>query len=298
MTSPPTATTALAHAAPHGSPAGAKVDIERPRRDAVTDYLLGGSLNTAIDRMFAADLVTAFPHLLQVAVTAAEFDRDAAQAILDRGIRRFLILGTGGLPITTGPSTLTTLHEAGARLVVIEHDPITKNVHDLADNGAATERAQVVYVPPAQCGGLARHPAVVDLLSSGEPVGISATALLRPRKLNLAAIVSLLQQAAAGSVLAITQLITPAHDPGIAASLADIATRFDQADIPIAVTDRAEADKHLGVLRHLPTGEPDAPWYSPRSAGADTSAVFTAAVTGPAPSTGHAATRPATPAGR
>ncbi|WP_410625669.1 SAM-dependent methyltransferase [Amycolatopsis sp. cmx-8-4] len=249
MTTTPTAPTEPARASgPPRIPEGVCVpDIEAPRLDPVADYLLGGSVNSQVDRDFAADLVTEFLHLPQLAVTAASWFCDAAQDMLDRGIRRFLVLGTGGLPITAGPSTLSTLHGAGARLVVVEHDLVTWYQHYLADNAAAG-RARVLCVPADQHHDLAQRHVVADLLRGSESVGILATALLRPRGHDLATILSLLDEAAPDSVLAITQLVTDADT-----ELGGLADRFDQKGIPISVADRTAAEKQLRPLRRLTT---------------------------------------------
>lgn len=246
----PTATAEPARAADLPRiPEGVRVpDTEAPRLDPIADYLLGGSVNSQVDRDFADDLIAAFPHLPQLAITAASWFRDAAQDMLDRGIRRLLILGTGGLPITAGPSTLSTLHQAGARLVVVEHDLITWWQHYLADNGAAAGRARVLCVPADQHHDLAQRHVVADLLRGSAPVGILATALLRPRGHDLATILSLLDQAAPDSVLAITQLVTDADT-----ELGGLADRFDQKSIPISVIDRTAAEKQLRPLRRLTT---------------------------------------------
>ncbi|WIX85750.1 SAM-dependent methyltransferase [Amycolatopsis sp. DG1A-15b] len=70
------------------------VDIESARRDAVADYLLGGHFNTTIDRLFGDYVLADHPRLTQLALAAATWDRCAAAAMLDHGLRYFLVLGT------------------------------------------------------------------------------------------------------------------------------------------------------------------------------------------------------------
>ncbi len=234
------------------------VDLERPRRDAVGDFLLGGSINSAIDRLFAADLVTAHPHLPQLTITAAGWDSDAAQTMLDRRIRHFLILGTGGFPIWSSHCTLATLHQAQARIVVIEHDPVTRNLHELVDGGAAAGRAYVLHVPAEQNHALLQLPAVADLVAGGAPVGILATGLLRPAGLTLATILSLLTAAPLGNVLALTQLTSTGHNHPDGA-IAPVAARFADAGIPIAVGAPTAVEAAIRPFRHLTrAGEVDA----------------------------------------
>ncbi|WP_103343793.1 SAM-dependent methyltransferase [Amycolatopsis sp. CA-126428] len=222
------------------------VDIESPRRDAVADYLLDGHFNTAVDRIFADRLLAEHPQLPRVARSVATWDRHAAGTMLDRGLRHFLVLGTGGLPIWAGSSTLADLHEAGARIVVIEHDPVTQGLHDRIDRGAAAGRSHVLCLPAHRHHDLATTPTVTDLLADGAPLGILATGLLRPAAIGLTAILALLDSTPCGSLAAITQLTahgtTDPDDTGTSV----LAARFAEAGIPLAIEDRLAADQLLG----------------------------------------------------
>ncbi|MET8848569.1 SAM-dependent methyltransferase [Amycolatopsis sp. NPDC004625] len=232
------------------------VDIERPRRDAVADYLLDGHLNTTVDRIFADDLLAEHPQLPRLAIAAATWDRRAAAAMLDHGLRHFLILGTGGLPLWGHSSTLTDLHDAGARIVVIEHDPVTQHVHDHIDHRAAAGRAHVLCLPADHHHDLAATPAVTRLLTAGAPLGILATTLLRPAGIHLAAILALLDSTPAGSRAAITQLLTHGTDDQNHIGASSLAARFAEAGIPLAVENTLAADQLLGDITHV---TPDLP---------------------------------------
>ncbi|SEF38124.1 S-adenosyl methyltransferase [Amycolatopsis pretoriensis] len=228
-----------------GSQDSAEVDIERERRDAVVDYLLGDSHNSSIDRMFADTLVAGNPQLPRLAIVAAAWDRTAAQTMLDHGLRRFLVLGTGGFPIWARSSTLADLHDAGARIVVVEHDPVTRHLHALVDHGAAAGRAHVLHLPAHRHHNLATAPAVAPLLAGDAPLGILATGLLRPADIRLADILSLLDSAPPGSLAAITQLTQRADDNPAGTDVARLAARFVAAGIPIAVENRPAIDQLL-----------------------------------------------------
>ncbi|MBE8523040.1 SAM-dependent methyltransferase [Amycolatopsis sp. H6(2020)] len=229
------------------------VDIESPRRDAVADYLLDGHLNTTVDRLFADHLLADYPQLTQLALTAATWDRRAAAAMLDHGLRHFLVLGTGGLPIWAHSSTLTDLHDAGARIVVIEHDPVTQHLHNRIDHGSAAGRAHVLCLPADRHHDLALTPAVTLLLAAGAPLGILATGLLRPAGTRLAAILALLDSAPSGSRAATIQLIAhgTADQDHIGAS--SLGARFAEAGIPLAIEHRLAADQLLGDIAHITT---------------------------------------------
>ncbi len=229
------------------------VDIESPRRDAVADYLLDGHLNTTVDRLFADQLLADYPQLPRLALAAASWDRRAAAVMLDHGLRHFLVLGTGGLPIWAHSSTLTDLHNAGARIVVIEHDPVTQHLHDHIDHGAAAGRAHVLCLSSDRHHDLALTPAVTHLLTAGAPLGILATGLLRPAGIRLVTILALLDSAPSGSRAAITQLITDGPDDQDHVGASSLGARFAEASIPLAVENRLAADQLLGDLPHTTT---------------------------------------------
>ncbi|GHG29932.1 MULTISPECIES: SAM-dependent methyltransferase [Amycolatopsis] len=229
------------------------VDIESPRRDAVADYLLDGHLNTTIDRLFADRLLADHPQLPQLAIAAATWDRRAPAAMLDHGLRHFLVLGTGGLPLWAHSSTLTDLHDAGARILVIEHDPVTQHLHSRIDHGAAAGRAHVLCLPAHRHHNLATTPAVTHLLTDRAPLGILATGLLRPAELRLATILALLDSAPSGRPTAITQLITHGTDDQDHTGASSLGARFAEAGIPLAIEHRLAADQLLGDIAHITT---------------------------------------------
>ncbi|MFI5591230.1 SAM-dependent methyltransferase [Amycolatopsis sp. NPDC051758] len=226
-------------------PGDPDVDVESPRRDPVGDYLLGGSIKSAVDRDFAAGLVAAYPQLPRLAATAARWDRDAAQLMLDQSIGHFLILGTGGMPLWANHAALASLHTARARIVVLEHDPVTRHLHDFVDGGAAADRALVLHVPAERHHVLPQLPEVAELLACGAPVGVLATALLRPAGITLATILSLLTVAPPGSQQALTQLTIGHSDDDVA----EVAARFADAGIPIAVAAPGALDATIAAFQ-------------------------------------------------
>ncbi|WP_410570432.1 hypothetical protein [Amycolatopsis sp. cmx-4-61] len=237
-----------------GTPEGAEADVDRLRLDAVAVALRGGgSLDAGRDRTFMTGLVTEFPRLPQLAITAAGWSRDAAQEMLDRGIRAFLALGidNGELLTTAGLSALSILSAAGAQVVVIEHDQDTHGIRDF--------------------GG---HPMVAQLLASGEPVGILATAVLRPRDHDLAAILALLDAAPPASLLALTQITTNDHDDS--PERAWLAMYFEQAGIPISVERHCVVEEMLCQRMRLGVGSADTEDQPTRNCDEMTSGLTTA----------------------
>ncbi|NUT47799.1 MAG: hypothetical protein HOV94_10900 [Saccharothrix sp.] len=101
----------------------ATADFDRPNPARIHDWLLGGSLNTPIDR----EVVTSAPHWLPVLRDIARDNRaflgDVVRRVLDRNVRQFLDLGSG-LP-TRGAVHHQVRHHPDATVVYVDNDPAT-----------------------------------------------------------------------------------------------------------------------------------------------------------------------------
>ncbi|MFF1612236.1 hypothetical protein ACFVYA_31020 [Amycolatopsis sp. NPDC058278] len=111
----------LSHARTHSCEHGI-VDVEPPRRNTSGGRLLGTSRNSAVGCIVATSPRATHQCLPQLVVATVSWDLDAAQMVVDRQVREFLDLGTGGVALWARHSTLSALSEAGAQIVAIEHD--------------------------------------------------------------------------------------------------------------------------------------------------------------------------------
>lgn len=227
------------------------VDVEIPRRDALADLWLGGSCSTAVDREFAEIAELAFPQLPALVLAAANFHRDAAVAMLDDGIRQFVLLGTGGLPITSTVPALAAADGVLAQCVIVELDPLTAAVRTTENSRDAPASDPAVQIlSPVAPHDFLRDPAAAAGLDAKVPIGILATSILREDTLLLRDIARCLAAAPAGSVLGLAQLVVP-NDPYTRDRVTVARGLFRYAGAPIAVSTAAEVHALLPALHPL-----------------------------------------------
>lgn len=151
------------------------VDFSRPNIGRITDHLLGGSHNFAVDRDIAHQLCEEIPDLPTTLRVRRSFARRAVRLMLDSGIRQFLDLGSG-LPATGNVHEFAQAHDPGVRVVYVDHDPtiVAHGRTILADN----ERAEMVLADIREPHLVLDDPAVVRLIDFDRPLGLTMHAVL------------------------------------------------------------------------------------------------------------------------
>ncbi|XVV06066.1 SAM-dependent methyltransferase [Actinosynnema sp. CA-248983] len=148
----------------------ATADFDRPNAARIHDWLLGGSLNTPIDREAATTAPRWLPLLRDVARDNREFLGRAVHRMLDAGLRQFLDLGSG-LP-TMGATHLVTRRHADASVVYTDHDPATvARTNIILDT---TPQAIGIHADLRRPGEVLGHPDVRRLLRNDQPIGLLA----------------------------------------------------------------------------------------------------------------------------
>lgn len=147
---------------PHG------VDLDRPNAARIYDWMLGGSHNWAIDRLFGEELVRNLPIVRSLARSNREFLGRTVKYCARQGIHQFLDLGSGV--------------------------PTAGNVHEVADEVSTHTRCVYVDFEPvaaAHCrllleeqGDPRRHAVVEDDMTKVDQVWEKAvkTGVLDPRQ--------------------------------------------------------------------------------------------------------------------
>jgi len=154
-------------------PAG--TDLEKPNAARMYDYYLGGSHNFEVDRVMARKAMEMWPDLPKIMRANRGFLRRAVQYLAERGINRFLDIGSG-IP-TFGP-----VHEAArginpdSRVVYVDVDPVAVAHSRLILAG--DPQCAVVEADVRQVDDLLARPEVVELLAAGEPVAVMLVAVL------------------------------------------------------------------------------------------------------------------------
>jgi SAM-dependent methyltransferase len=158
---------------PNWVPAG--TDLDKPNAARIYDYYLGGSHNFEVDREVARQAVAMWPDLPQIMRTNRAFLRRAVQFFAERGISRFLDIGSG-IPTFGAVHEVARTVQPAARVVYVDRDPVAvaQSRLILGDDPLST----VVEADLRQVPDLLSRPEVVELLAPGEPVGIMLVAVL------------------------------------------------------------------------------------------------------------------------
>ncbi|MEU8510271.1 SAM-dependent methyltransferase [Kitasatospora sp. NPDC048722] len=148
-------------------------DLDKPNAARVYDYYLGGSHNFEVDREMARKALALWPELPQIMRSNRAFLRRAVTLLAERGITRFLDIGSG-IPTFGAVHEIARAIRPEAQVVYVDRDPVAV-AHSrllLADD----PQCAVVQADLRDTDLLAR-PEVADLLAAGEPVGVLLVAV-------------------------------------------------------------------------------------------------------------------------
>ncbi|GAA1343071.1 SAM-dependent methyltransferase [Saccharothrix algeriensis] len=163
--------------APAGAeqPGPAPADFDRPSPARAHDWLLGGTLNTAVDRDAADLALRRLPGLRELARLNRAFLHRAVRHLLAAGIRQFLDLGSG-LPTMAPAHHVTRAHDEAIPVVYVDHDPTTlAHARLLLEDSPA---AVIVDADLRDPGRVLRHPGVAGRLDPDRPLGVLAVDVL------------------------------------------------------------------------------------------------------------------------
>ncbi|MFD7907257.1 SAM-dependent methyltransferase [Kitasatospora sp. NPDC059722] len=148
-------------------------DLDKPNAARVYDYYLGGSHNFEVDREMARKALALWPELPQIMRSNRAFLRRAVTLLAERGISRFLDIGSG-IPTFGAVHEIARAIRPEAQVVYVDRDPVAV-AHSrllLADDpGCAVVQADL------RDADLLAHPEVAGLLAAGEPVGVLLVAV-------------------------------------------------------------------------------------------------------------------------
>ncbi|MDH6575138.1 SAM-dependent methyltransferase [Kitasatospora sp. MAP5-34] len=158
---------------PNWVPAG--TDLDKPNAARVYDYYLGGSHNFEADRQMARRAMELWPDLPAIMRSNRAFLRRAVQFLAERGITRFLDIGSG-IPTFGAVHEVARTIRPEARVVYVDRDPVAV-AHSrllLKDDPLS----QVVEADLRSVQDLLARPEVAGLLGAGEPVALMLVAVL------------------------------------------------------------------------------------------------------------------------
>ncbi|WP_031066938.1 SAM-dependent methyltransferase [Streptomyces sp. NRRL WC-3742] len=149
-------------------------DLDKPNAARVYDYYLGGSHNFEVDREMARKALALWPELPQIMRSNRAFLRRAVVHLAERGISRFLDIGSG-IPTFGAVHEIARTVRPEARVVYVDRDPVAVAHSRLLlaeDDGCAVVQADLRHVED-----LLARPEVVEILAAGEPVAVLLVAV-------------------------------------------------------------------------------------------------------------------------
>jgi SAM-dependent methyltransferase len=234
-----------------------EIDSSVPHPARIYDYLLGGTVNFAVDREAAEYSTAAMPGGSDTARAIVRANREfLGRAVrylaTEAGIRQFLDIGTG---IPNADNVHAVAHQAApeARVVYVDNDPIVlAHAHTLLAGTA--EGATTTYVhgdlhDPADI--LTKASATLDFARPVAIVIVGVLHFFRDDEDPWAMVRPLVEAAAAGSYLAISHLASDI-EPEMMAALAE---RYDDTvPEPMVVRSRDEVARFFEGLELVEPG--------------------------------------------
>ena len=151
------------------------IDFDKPNAARVYDYLIGGKLNYAIDRMFAEQILQVRPEAKELALLNRRWLRRAVRFGAEQGIRQFLDIGSG-MPTVGHVHEVVQAIDPASRVVYVDNEPIAVAHSEivLEDN----ENAVMVQADAEYPDEVLEHPTTTELLDFGKPVMVIMAAFV------------------------------------------------------------------------------------------------------------------------
>jgi SAM-dependent methyltransferase len=143
------------------------IDLDKPNPARVYDYILGGRLNYAVDRMFADQVLAAQPNARERAQLNRQWLRRAIRFGMDQGIRQFLDIGSG-MPTVGHVHEVAQAIDPTSRVVYVDNEPVAVAHSEivLEDN----ENAVMVHADAEFPDDVLEHETTEMMLDLDQPV--------------------------------------------------------------------------------------------------------------------------------
>lgn len=153
--------------------------VNEPSAGRVYDYLLGGSHNYAIDRMFAEERMKIMPNMPDFARLNRAFLGRAVRHAVDQGIRQFVDIGSG-LPTEGNVHEVADKAAPGeCRVVYVDNEPVARaHAEILLENTADPLRHTAIDGDFNQPEDLWQRVLDTGLINPAEPTALLVVALL------------------------------------------------------------------------------------------------------------------------
>lgn len=140
-----------------------------PSAARMYDYLLGGGHNFAVDREMIDKLNAVAPVVGQMARCNRAFLRRAVLALVERGVRQFLDIGSG-IPTVGNVHEIAQQADPQARVVYVDNEPVAVSHSELVLEG--NDRATAILADMRDPAAILGHPKTQQLLDFDAPIGL------------------------------------------------------------------------------------------------------------------------------
>lgn len=150
----------------------AQFDLRRPSAARISNCLLGGDTNWALDREFARRAQKLFPLLADVTMANHLFLVRVVRYLARSGIRQFIDIG-GGTPTPENTHRVADKVVPDCRVVYVESDPIAVAHAEIQlDQDGDPRRHAVVCADPSQPEELWERSCATQIIDPNEPVAL------------------------------------------------------------------------------------------------------------------------------
>ncbi|TNC26475.1 SAM-dependent methyltransferase [Amycolatopsis alkalitolerans] len=180
------------------------LDLDKPNSARVYDYLLGGTLNYAIDREFAEKVIEQLPRARLICRLNRAWLQRVVRFGLDQGIRQFLDVGSG-MPAVGHVHEIAHARDPEARVVYVDNEQVAIAHSERVLDG--NEYAAMVPADGEHPEDVLAHPTSRRLLDLSQPVMVILAAFVHfiPPERDPAGLIARYRDALApGSYLAVS----------------------------------------------------------------------------------------------
>lgn len=150
-------------------------DPDKPNTARVYDALLGGSMNTTVDRAHAAQAEKLMPGTRECACTNRRFAVAAVETAIRHNVRQFLDLGAG-IPTVGGLHEIALRADPGARWVAVDNELVAVAAGQVFTEG--DDRVQYIDADFTKPDSVLSNPDVLSTLDLSRPVMVLLCAAL------------------------------------------------------------------------------------------------------------------------
>ncbi|MEM8532641.1 MAG: SAM-dependent methyltransferase [Chloroflexota bacterium] len=235
-------------------------NADRPNPARMYDYWLGGTHNTAIDRMAADKAASVNPDIPLALRTNRHFLRRAVTFLTKQGIDQFLDIGSG-IPTSENVHEVAHQHNPDARIVYVDIDPIAVayGQHILqGQTQATTIESDIIHFDE-----ICSHSETKRLINFQRPVAILLVSMLHfvPNDTEVQRVIAQIKESmSAGSYLAISHATIDSATPQQHTEMREI---YSKTTMPIKGRTKREITALFDGLQLVEPGVVFAPLWRP-----------------------------------